>query len=69
MPTFTKISELVDVDDTFQYIYDMGDEWRHEIKIFNMIDVSALAMIADEKAARKNHEKQCVFHGFLLFMR
>ena len=28
------------------------------------------AMIADEKAARqKNHEKQCVFHGFLLFKR
>ena len=27
-------------------------------------------MIADEKAARqKNHEKQCVFHGFLLFKR
>ena len=27
-------------------------------------------MIADEKAARqKNHEKQYVFHGFLLFMR
>ena len=29
---------------------------------------SMVAMIADEKAARqKNHEKQCVFHGFLLF--
>ena len=30
----------------------------------------ASTMIADEKAARqKNHEKQCVFHGFLLFKR
>ena len=30
----------------------------------------ASTMIADEKAARqKNHEKQYVFHGFLLFMR
>ena len=29
-----------------------------------------LAMIADEKAARqKNHEKQYVFRGFLLFKR
>ena len=40
MPTFTKISELVDVGDTFQYIYDMGDEWRHEIKVLDLIDVS-----------------------------
>lgn len=40
MPTFTKISELVDVGDSFQYIYDMGDEWRHEIKVLDLIDVS-----------------------------
>ena len=40
IPTFTKISELVDVGDTFQYIYDMGDEWRHEIKVLDLIDVS-----------------------------
>ena len=30
--------------------------------------LTGAAMIADEKAARqKNHEKQYVFHGFLLF--
>lgn len=40
MPTFTKISELVNVGDTFQYIYDMGDEWRHEIKVLDLIEVS-----------------------------
>ena len=39
----------------------------HEVVGSNPV---ASTMIADEKAARqKNHEKQYVFHGFLLFMR
>ena len=52
MPTFTKISELVDVGDTFQYIYDMGDEWRHEIKVLDLIDVSACEPIILKKTGK-----------------
>lgn len=40
IPTFTKISEMINVGDTFYYIYDMGDEWRHKIKVLDLIDMS-----------------------------
>ena len=46
-----------------------GGKNRVFIKVFNY-GCTRPTMIADEKAARqKNHEKQYVFHGFLLFMR
>lgn len=40
VPTFAKISDLINIGDTFNYIYDMGDEWRHKIKVLGLIDTS-----------------------------
>lgn len=38
---YTQINSLLRKGDTFEYLYDMGDNWNHEIKVEGVIEFTS----------------------------
>lgn len=38
---YTKINELLRKGDKFQYTYDFGNDWRHEIEVLDVIELKS----------------------------
>lgn len=38
---YTQINTLLRKGDTFEYLYDMGDDWKHEIEVVDTIEFTS----------------------------
>lgn len=49
---YTQINSLLRKGDTFEYLYDMGDNWNHEIKVEDIMEFTSKKPIVLESIGK-----------------